>query len=326
MNITRVERDGVEFFTIDATGESGMSESGLARLCGVTQQSMNTFLKSLRNLPTGKNDQNALNPALDGNVWLQARGLSAIEKTQIRNLAVVRADACAMVIEHYGFYSKYKTPEALFAFQKFARLGITGWIQEATHWHGNAVPRNGIVLDYNTIETLLENKLDATAYRVYLVLQKAIRMRVQLSAPEIMEQAKISRSGYSTAIGKLADANLLPEWCSIKRKRHPERDVRDRLQSQLGGQVEAYTRYGLIDLLTATELIEIKTVDRWKDAVGHILAKAHKYPNHAKRLHLFSSEEPILETIEQVCTPHDIRVTFEKVDRPKLSPRLAKST
>jgi hypothetical protein len=28
MNITRVERDGVEFFTINATGESGMSESG----------------------------------------------------------------------------------------------------------------------------------------------------------------------------------------------------------------------------------------------------------------------------------------------------------
>ena len=99
MNITRVERDGVEFFTIDATGESGMSESGLARLCGVAQQSMNTFLKSLRNLPTGKNDKSALNPALDGNVWLQARGLSAIEKTQIRNLAVVRADACAMVID-----------------------------------------------------------------------------------------------------------------------------------------------------------------------------------------------------------------------------------
>ena len=135
MNITRVERDGVEFFTIDATGESGMSESGLARICGISQQSMNAFLKSLRNLPTGKNEKSALNPALDGNIWLQARGLSAIEKTQIRNLAIVRADACATVIEHYGFYSKYKTPEALFAFQKFARLGITGWIQEATHWH-----------------------------------------------------------------------------------------------------------------------------------------------------------------------------------------------
>ena len=140
---------------------------------------------------------------------------------------------------------------------------------------------------------------------------------MQLNADEIMKRANISRSAYSNAVSKLGDLNLLPEWCSIKRKAHPERDVRDRLQSQLGGKVEAYTKYGLIDLLTETELIEIKTVDRWKDAVGHILAKAHKYPNHAKRLHLFSSEEPILETIEQVCTPHDIRVTFEKVDRPK---------
>ena len=317
MTITRVERDGVEFFTIDATGESGMSEVGLARLCGVSQQGMNSWLRSVKNLITSNSDQNDLYRLLDGNICLQAKGLNTVEKSKIRNLSIVRAEACAAVIQHFAFYSKHKTPEALFALQKFARLGITGWIQEATHWHGNAVPRNGIVLDYNTIETLLENKLDATAYRVYLVLQKAIRMRVQLSALEIMEQAKISRSGYSTAIGKLADADLLPEWCSIKRKRHPERDVRDRLQSQLGGQVEAYTRYGLIDLLTATELIEIKTVDRWKDAIGHIIAKAHKYPNHAKRLHLFSSEEPILETIEQVCTPHDIRVTFEKVDRPK---------
>jgi hypothetical protein len=28
-----------------------------------------------------------------------------------------------------------------------------------------------------------------------------------------------------------------------------------RLQAQLGGKVEAYTKYGLIDLLTETELI-----------------------------------------------------------------------
>ena len=323
MNITRVERDGVEFFTIDATGESGMSEIGLARLCGVTRQSISSLLQDIL---AGKVDINRPGPLQRHDLTMQAKGIPSIEKSRISKLSIVRADVCARIIKHYAFHSRHKTPEAMFALEKFAELGITGWIQEATHWHGNPVPRNGIVLDYNTIETLLENKLDATAYRVYLVLQKAIRMRVQLSAPEIMEQAKISRSGYSTAIGKLADVNLLPEWCSIKRKRHPERDVRDRLQSQLGGQVEAYTRYGLIDLLTATELIEIKTVDRWKDAIGHIIAKAHRYPNHAKRLHLFSSEEPILETIEQVCTPHDIRVTFEKVDRPKLSPSLAKST
>lgn len=46
MNITRVERDGVEFFTIDETGESGMSESGLACLCGVAPSSVYRFVTS----------------------------------------------------------------------------------------------------------------------------------------------------------------------------------------------------------------------------------------------------------------------------------------
>ena len=312
MNITRVERDGVEFFTIEETGESGMSESGLGRLCGVAASSVHRFVS---NNDMRWDHEKTLDSRFRKTISLCATSRKDSSSSQKSRLKILSATVCARTIEYFAFDARSKTEEALFSYRKFAVKGMNAWIQEATHWHGNAVPKNGIVLDYNTIDILLEHKLDATAYRVYLVLQKAIRMRVQLSALEIMEQAKISRSGYTTAIGKLADAELLPEWCSIKRKRHPERDVRDRLQSQLGGQVEAYTRYGLIDLLTATELIEIKTVDRWKDAVGHILAKAHRYPNHAKRLHLFSSEEPILETIEQVCTPHDIRVTFEKVEK-----------
>jgi AraC-like DNA-binding protein len=317
MNITRVERDGVEFFTIDATGESGMSESGLARICGVTQQSMTVYLKSLRNLITGKNDEKDFNPSLEANIWLQAKGLPAIEKSKIRNLKIVRAEVCAQVVKHYAFHSRYKTPEAMFALEKFAALGITAWIQEVTHWHGNAVPKNGIVLDYDTLDTLIENKLDGTSYRIFLVLQKALRLRMQLNADEIMKRASISRSAYSNAVNKLAELKLLPEWCSIKRKSYPERDVRDRLQSQLGGKVEAHTKHGFIDLLTETELIEVKAIDRWKDAIGHILAKSYKYPTHTKRLHLFGPNDPNLETIEEFCNPHQIRVTFEKVDRPK---------
>ena len=55
MNITRVERDGVEFFTIDATGESGMSEAGLARLCCVSRQAV---MKVLRETGVTKHDEN----------------------------------------------------------------------------------------------------------------------------------------------------------------------------------------------------------------------------------------------------------------------------
>jgi transcriptional regulator with XRE-family HTH domain len=312
MNITRVERDGVEFFTIDETGESGMSESGLARLCGVTRIAVNKMLRTflltnegVKSLEPHRNKSFRCKPGKD----------SVTSRGQNTDINLVRAEICAKVIEYYAFESKYKTDEAFFAYRKFATLGITNWIQQMTDWHGNAVPKTGIVTDFKTIDTLMDKRLDGSSYRVYLVLQKAIRLRMPLTADEIMDRAGISRSAYSTAVTKLDELDLLPDWCKIQRKNHPERVVRDRLQAQLGGKVEAYTKFGLIDLLTETELIEIKVVNRWKDAIGHILAKSEKYPNHQKRLHLFGHQEPILDNIQEVCDRLGIRVTFEMVEK-----------
>jgi hypothetical protein len=312
MNITRVERDGVEFFTIDETGESGMSEAGLSRLCGVTPMAVNKLIRV--SLSTW-NLEKSLEPHRSKSLRYKLTKDSTTSRGQNADIQLVRAEICGKVIEYYAFESKHKTEEALFAYRKFALAGINSWIQEITHWHGNAVPKTGIVTDFKTIDTLMDKRLDGSSYRVYLVLQKAIRLRMSLTADEIMDRAGISRSAYSTAVTKLDELDLLPEWCKIQRKNHPERIVRDRLQAQLGGKVEAYTKFGLIDLLTETELIEIKIVNRWKDAIGHILAKSEKYPNHQKRLHLFGHQEPILENIEEVCDRLSIRVTFELVEK-----------
>ena len=312
MNITRVERDGVEFFTIDETGESGMSEAGLARLCNVTPMAVNKFIRS--SLSTWDSEK-SLEPQRNQGVRYKPGKDSRTSRGQNADIQLVRAEACADVIEHYAFHSRYKTNEALFAYQKFAKFGITTWIQEITHWHGNAIPKSGIVTDFKTIDLLLNKKLDGTSYRVYLILQKAIRSRMTLTADDIMLKAEISRSTYTTAVTKLDELGLLPAWCKIQRKNQPEKIVRDRLHAQLGGKVEAYTRWGLIDLLTATELIEVKIVSHWKDAIGHLIAKARKYPKHQKRLHLFGYEEPCLEHIEDVCQDCNIRVTFEQVEK-----------
>jgi hypothetical protein len=312
MNITRVERDGVEFFTVDETGESGMSESGLARLCGVSPVSIHKFVSS--SALTWEHEK-ALNPAFRKTIAFKPGSGKNLKSSQNSNIKILSALVCARVIRHYALESKYKTQEALFTLDKFSTAGITAWIQEITHWHGNPAPKTGIAIDYNTIDTLMDKRLDGSSYRVYLVLQKAIRLRMTLTADEILERAGISRSAYTTAVTKLDELGLLPDWCKIQRKNHPERIVRDRLQAQLGGKVEAYTKYGLIDLLTETELIEIKVVNRWKDAIGHILAKSEKYPNHQKRLHLFGHQEPILDNIEEVCDRLGIRVTFEMVEK-----------
>ena len=149
MTITRTIRDGVEFFTIDSTGESGMSESGLAVLCGISQQAIN---KILRNLVTTYGEQSALKTNLDGKIWLQPRGLSAMERGKITNLSIVNAKACAAIVKHYAFESKYKTPEALFAYQRFAELGINGWIQEMTQWHGNPTDRKSTRLNSSHVD------------------------------------------------------------------------------------------------------------------------------------------------------------------------------
>ena len=316
MTITRVERDGVEFFTVDDTGESGMSESGLARLCGVSPVAIHKFI-SMSALTWDHEKQ--LNPAFRKTIAFKPGSGKNLKPSQNSNIKVLSAIVCARVIRHYALESKYKTQEALFTLDKFSTAGINAWIQEITHWHGNAVPKTGIVTDFNTIDLLMDKRLDGSSYRVYLVLQKAIRLRSVLSADEIMERAGISRSAYTTAVTKLDELSLLPTWCKIQRKNQPERAVRDRLQSQLGGKVEAYTKFGLIDLLTETQLIEIKVIHRWKDAIGHILAKSEKYPNHQKRLHLFGPQEPILDNIQDFCDRHSIQVTFELITPPKTS-------
>jgi hypothetical protein len=314
-NITRVIEEGIEFFTVDDTGESGMSESGLARLCGVSQQGVN---KLLRAKPTTSLEKSDLKLSPGSKIWLQPRNQSNSGIGNITNIKIVSAEACAAVIEYYAFDSKYRTDEAAFAIRKFSAIGMTAWIQGVTQWHGNPTPRNGIVIDSKTLDILLFSKFDASALRLYLYFQKAIRGRFTPTIDETLTGASLSRSAYNTAIAKLEPFQLLPDWCKIQRRNQPERIVRDRLQAQLGGKTEAPTPSGPVDLLTETEIIEVKAIHLWKDAFGHLMPKSDAYPNHIKRLHLYGPADFNLNTIATYCKKFDIKVTFELVQKDEI--------
>ena len=47
MSILRYEENGIEFFTVESTGESGISHRGLAILCGVSHWTINDLVKNL---------------------------------------------------------------------------------------------------------------------------------------------------------------------------------------------------------------------------------------------------------------------------------------
>jgi len=136
---------------------------------------------------------------------------------------------------------------------------------------------------------------------------------------------QIPESSVYEAIAKLKEAGLLPKWITLSKLEYSDTErqirvdalrlvARHRLQIELGGQVEVITAVGRIDLLTSSELIEIKNIDNWKEALGKILAYSAFFPNHSKRIHLFGKHDLAkLALAQATCSEFGISVTFEEV-------------
>ena len=127
---------------------------------------------------------------------------------------------------------------------------------------------------------------------------------------------QIPESSVYEAIAKFRAAGVLPEWVRLQKAEYTdiERQVRDRLKTELGGEVEIVTAVGRIDLLTAIEVVEIKNINDWKGALGQILAYSAFFPEHSKRIHLFGRVDLAkLALAQATCSEFGITVTFEEV-------------
>lgn len=90
-----------------------------------------------------------------------------------------------------------------------------------------------------------------------------------------------------------------------------EKDVQQQLHAIVGGDMEVVTPVGNIDILTDTELIEVKEAKAWKNAIGQLITYGYYYPYHQKRLHLFGRcHHSALILIRQHCDLNNIVVTY----------------
>jgi hypothetical protein len=89
-----------------------------------------------------------------------------------------------------------------------------------------------------------------------------------------------------------------------------EKKIQDILHSQLKGRIEVQCEGGFIDLLTDTQIIEIKNAINWKDALGQILVYSGDYPDHEKVLYLFNHLDADKSVIEKYCVKYDITVKY----------------
>lgn len=132
------EVDGMEFYVSTDGKQSGMSESGLARLCGVNRSAVQNLIKKIAE-PAIKELPKTLEP-------FAGKALQLQEPATKDQAKVVSSDLCAAIVEYYAFESKAANEIARFSFRKFASKGISSWIKEVTGYNDDQIPESKEIL------------------------------------------------------------------------------------------------------------------------------------------------------------------------------------
>jgi predicted DNA-binding protein YlxM (UPF0122 family) len=248
-----------------------------------------------------------------------------------KNATILTERACIAIITYYAHEAKEsnRTLPAQQTSAQFQLFGLRGWVHDITGWKApQPVPHESLThaeqlgidpryvdvqLDRHTIyNALLTKGINAQMYRVYLYLMDCDLVQHRPTLAEICKHTHVAKHNLYDMVERMRDYALVPEWLELDpSSRSLEAQIRDRLHAEYGGNIEVQTNYGPIDLLTATELIEIKRIEDWKTGFGQVLAKSPAYPQHGKRLHLFGNSDRTLRNVKACCREFEIVVSFE---------------
>lgn len=104
------------------------------------------------------------------------------------------------------------------------------------------------------------------------------------------------------------------EYLNTANERHnmKEKHIQKQFTSN-NPKYEVETPVGYADILTDTEIIEVKNIKSWKSAIGQILVYGYYFPKKKKRIHLFGKcSKETRKIIIKHCDLLKIKVTFEQ--------------
>ena len=98
-----------------------------------------------------------------------------------------------------------------------------------------------------------------------------------------------------------------------------EINIQKRLELETNGRSKK-TPVGFIDILSETEVIEIKIWKNFKMALGQVMSYATYFPDRQKRIHLFGKrpDPEVIKNIKYVCECNNIKLTYEDDSLPDL--------
>ena len=117
--------DGIEFYISEDGKMSGCSVSGIARMCGVSQQNISRLLRSIAD--TTK----TLPKSLES---LRGKALTLQVTTGNRAL-VIDSEVASVIITHYALNPKTDNKVAKTFLMKFAAQGLHGFIKQVTGYN-----------------------------------------------------------------------------------------------------------------------------------------------------------------------------------------------
>lgn len=163
--LRHVDPDGAEYFTVKATGQSGMTHSGLARFVGVQQSRISKWVRRVQKADIAENSlPKCLKPFAGCSLVL-----TDYFDSEGRN--ILTDGFCAAMIEYYASYSKQVNKESQAKAQQtldlIQHLGMRLFIHKKTGWKSS-------YHSSSSVEDNFEKELET--HRVRLSIRQILRL------------------------------------------------------------------------------------------------------------------------------------------------------
>lgn len=187
--MTPVVVEEIEFYVSKDGKEVGISISGLARLCGVSQQAISGILKEVESVTSSERIKS---------LKLTADKLFLLQLGE-KNAKVLSSAVATRLIKYYAYESKYATETAKYSLDKFLELGFDNWVKVIT---GFDVPKE----NPNDMLTKLYSEFRELNAKTTKLTSETEELR------KLRQKTKDSYKGLDKLIDDLVkeESNLLP--------------------------------------------------------------------------------------------------------------------